>query len=101
MNAAVAAPVAAMLQQRYPEVDVDADAIYVRDGALWTSAGVTAGIDLAQVGMGTGHARNGIVEREDIRGNNGRWRLRMHARRDREGGQRRQSQPHGESPGSR
>ena len=46
-------------------------------------------------------ARNGIVEREDIRGNNGRWRLRMHARRDREGGQRRQSQPHGESPGSR
>ena len=39
--------VAAMLQQRYPEVDVDADAIYVRDGALWTSAGVTAGIDLA------------------------------------------------------
>lgn len=39
--------VAALLQQRYPGVDVDADAIYVRDGHLWTSAGVTAGIDLA------------------------------------------------------
>lgn len=39
--------VAALLQQRYPAVDVDADAIYVRDGHLWTSAGVTAGIDLA------------------------------------------------------
>ena len=49
--------VAALLAQRYPRVQVDADAIYVRDevrdgesgGArqLWTSAGVTAGIDLA------------------------------------------------------
>jgi transcriptional regulator GlxA family with amidase domain len=39
--------VAALLRQRYPAIDVDPDAIYVRDGALWTSAGVTAGIDLA------------------------------------------------------
>ncbi|NMM77424.1 AraC family transcriptional regulator [Rhodococcus sp. SRB_17] len=39
--------VAAALQQRYPRIAVDADAIYVRDGHLWTSAGVTAGIDLA------------------------------------------------------
>ncbi|RYF20895.1 MAG: helix-turn-helix domain-containing protein [Comamonadaceae bacterium] len=39
--------VAALLRQRYPAIDVDADAIYVRDGAFWTSAGVTAGIDLA------------------------------------------------------
>jgi transcriptional regulator GlxA family with amidase domain len=29
-----------------PEVDVQADQIYVRDGDRWTSAGVTAGIDL-------------------------------------------------------
>jgi transcriptional regulator GlxA family with amidase domain len=28
-------------------VTVEADAIYVRDGNVWTSAGVTAGIDLA------------------------------------------------------
>ena len=39
--------VADLLQQRHPSIQVDADAIYVRDGALWTSAGVTAGIDLA------------------------------------------------------
>jgi transcriptional regulator GlxA family with amidase domain len=31
----------------YPGVTVDADAIYIRDGNVWTSAGVTAGIDLA------------------------------------------------------
>jgi transcriptional regulator GlxA family with amidase domain len=30
-----------------PGVHVDPDPIYVRDGRLWTSAGVTAGIDLA------------------------------------------------------
>ncbi len=39
--------VAGLLRQRYPAIDVDPDAIYVRDGHLWTSAGVTAGIDLA------------------------------------------------------
>jgi transcriptional regulator GlxA family with amidase domain len=31
----------------YPQVTVDPDAIYVNDGNVWTSAGVTAGIDLA------------------------------------------------------
>ena len=30
-----------------PQVDVDPEAIYLRDGNVWTSAGVTAGIDLA------------------------------------------------------
>lgn len=30
-----------------PAATVEPDAIFVRDGALWTSAGVTAGIDLA------------------------------------------------------
>jgi len=35
------------LAERHPEIDVDADAIFVRDGNLWTSAGVTAGMDLA------------------------------------------------------
>lgn len=39
--------VAGLLAQRYPRIAVDADAIYVRDGRFWTSAGVTAGIDLA------------------------------------------------------
>jgi transcriptional regulator GlxA family with amidase domain len=31
----------------YPGIDVDPDSIYVRDGEIWTSAGVTAGMDLA------------------------------------------------------
>ncbi len=39
--------VAQELQRRHPKVKVDADAIYVRDVHYWTSAGVTAGIDLA------------------------------------------------------
>lgn len=33
--------------REYPRVDVDPDPIYVRDGRISTSAGVTAGIDLA------------------------------------------------------
>ncbi|MFZ4516754.1 MAG: GlxA family transcriptional regulator [Microthrixaceae bacterium] len=35
------------LAERHPEVTVEADHIYVRDGEVWTSAGVTTGIDLA------------------------------------------------------
>jgi transcriptional regulator GlxA family with amidase domain len=35
------------LQQRYPQVRVDAEPIFVRDGPIWSSAGVTAGMDLA------------------------------------------------------
>lgn len=36
-----------LLQRSFPEVTVEPDPIYVRDGKLWTSAGVTAGMDLA------------------------------------------------------
>jgi transcriptional regulator GlxA family with amidase domain len=36
-----------LLTRRYPTVEVDPDRIYVRDGRVWTSAGVTAGMDLA------------------------------------------------------
>jgi transcriptional regulator GlxA family with amidase domain len=35
------------LAQRYPRVAVERDPIFLRDGNIWTSAGVTAGIDLA------------------------------------------------------
>ncbi len=35
------------LAARYPAVTVDPDPIFVQDGPVWTSAGVTAGIDLA------------------------------------------------------
>lgn len=37
----------ARLAQRFPAVRVEPDPIFVRDGSVWTSAGVTAGIDLA------------------------------------------------------
>ncbi|WP_082964887.1 GlxA family transcriptional regulator [Mycobacterium sp. ACS1612] len=39
--------VAHQLASRYPTCSVQPDAIYVRDGDTYTSAGVTAGIDLA------------------------------------------------------
>ncbi|EJM85461.1 transcriptional regulator containing an amidase domain and an AraC-type DNA-binding HTH domain [Pseudomonas sp. GM74] len=35
------------LQARFPAIKVEADRIYVIDGSIWTSAGMTAGIDLA------------------------------------------------------
>lgn len=35
------------LAAHYPQVDVRSDAIFVRDGKVWTSAGATAGMDLA------------------------------------------------------
>ena len=33
--------------RRFPAVHLEPDPIFVRDGSIWTSAGVTAGIDLA------------------------------------------------------
>lgn len=35
------------LGAEFPALSVDADPIYIKDGKYWTSAGVTAGIDLA------------------------------------------------------
>ena len=35
------------LRKQYPAVQVDADAIFVHDGEVWSSAGASAGIDLA------------------------------------------------------
>ena len=37
----------ARLAQRFPAVRVEPDPIFICDGSVWTSAGVTAGIDLA------------------------------------------------------
>ena len=36
-----------VLQKAHPSIDVDPDAIFVQQGNIWTSAGVSAGIDLA------------------------------------------------------
>jgi transcriptional regulator GlxA family with amidase domain len=38
---------ASALSRRFPDLHVDPEPIYIRDGNVWTSAGVTAGIDLA------------------------------------------------------
>ena len=38
---------AAEFARAYPQVRVEPDRIFIRDGAVWTSAGITAGIDLA------------------------------------------------------
>jgi len=35
------------LMAAYPKVKLEADQIYTRDGNIWTSAGITAGIDLS------------------------------------------------------
>ena len=46
------------LQQQFPAAHVHSDAIYIDDGGLWSSAGVSAGIDLslAMVQADLGHA---------------------------------------------
>lgn len=38
---------ASRLARAFPDVRVEPDRIHIRDGAIWTSAGITAGIDLA------------------------------------------------------
>lgn len=38
---------ATLLQKDYPEVRVESDPIFIQDGQIWSSAGVTSGIDLA------------------------------------------------------
>jgi transcriptional regulator GlxA family with amidase domain len=55
-----------LLAERYPRVSVEPDAIFVRDGRVYTSAGVTAGIDLALalVEEDRGHAAALAVARQ-------------------------------------
>ncbi len=43
------------MRARYPQVRLVADAIYVHDGMLWTSAGITAGMDLALAMVAADH----------------------------------------------
>lgn len=57
------------LAKRYPAVKVDPNPIFVKDGDVWTSAGVTAGIDLSLAlveedygrGLALGVARSLVV----------------------------------------
>lgn len=46
------------LRREHPNVVVDCDPIFVRDGRVWTSAGVTAGIDLALALVESDHGRD-------------------------------------------
>ncbi|UXI67931.1 GlxA family transcriptional regulator [Tahibacter amnicola] len=48
---------AALLARLFPAVSVASDAIFIRDGNRWTSAGVTAGIDLALALVEADHGR--------------------------------------------
>jgi transcriptional regulator GlxA family with amidase domain len=54
------------LRRRHPDLDVDPEPIYVHDGNVWTSAGITAGMDLtlALVEADHGHALALAVARE-------------------------------------
>lgn len=47
----------AELALRYPDVEVDDDALYIRDGHVWSSAGVTAGIDMTLALVADDHGR--------------------------------------------
>ncbi|MEU1431023.1 helix-turn-helix domain-containing protein [Nocardia sp. NPDC005746] len=47
----------ALLAQRYPRVTVEPDRIYVRDRNRWTSAGMSAGVDLALALVEDDHGR--------------------------------------------
>ncbi|WP_441246798.1 GlxA family transcriptional regulator [Kitasatospora sp. McL0602] len=46
---------AGRLAADHPEVEVDADPIFVRSGRMWTSAGITASIDLAMALVAEDH----------------------------------------------
>jgi transcriptional regulator GlxA family with amidase domain len=46
------------LAERFPAAKVHSDQIFVQDGSLWTSAGVTAGIDLALKLIEEDHGRD-------------------------------------------
>ena len=50
------------LARRFPRVTVDTEPIFVRDGDVWTSAGVTAGIDLALAVVEEDHGRDVALE---------------------------------------
>lgn len=50
------------LQKRFPNVKVDAEAIFVEDGDVWTSAGVTTGIDLALALIEADYGRNSAMQ---------------------------------------
>ena len=49
---------AAALQREYPLLKVESDRIFINEGRVWTSAGITAGIDLALALIEEDHGTN-------------------------------------------
>lgn len=47
-----------LLRTTFPEIDVDCDSIFVEDGGIWTSAGVTSGMDMALAMVEEDHGRD-------------------------------------------
>ncbi|MBR9826371.1 MAG: helix-turn-helix domain-containing protein [Alphaproteobacteria bacterium] len=52
----------ARLGDEYPKISVDPDPIFIEDNGVWTSAGVTAGIDLALAMVEADHGRDIALE---------------------------------------
>lgn len=50
------------LQQRHPDLGVERDPIFIRDGPIWSSAGVSAGIDMALAMVAEDHGHNAALE---------------------------------------
>lgn len=50
------------LRERHPAVRVESEPIFVRDGEIWSSAGVSAGIDLALAMVEADHGHNIALE---------------------------------------
>lgn len=49
---------AGLLAADHPDIDVAADSIFVRDGSVWSSAGVSSGIDLALALVAADHGHD-------------------------------------------
>lgn len=50
------------LQRRFPSVEVEVDAIFIEQGQVWTSAGVTTGIDLCLALIESDHGHEVAME---------------------------------------
>ena len=59
---------AARLRSEFPDLDIDADQIFIQDGALYTTAGVTAGMDLALAMVEEDYGRESCLDRRPLHG---------------------------------
>ncbi len=51
-----------MLEREFPAVQVEIDPIYIKDGNVWTSAGITAGTDMALAIVGEDLGRSAALQ---------------------------------------